>query len=101
MGLFDVFSFKKEATKVLNKDMFVEILKMAREKIIDLAKENFPGAEKKEQLDTTLVEFIRAKVKEGKIGNKLVLWVVEKLVDILPKVTQLVYDFLKEKVENL
>ena len=101
MGLFDVFSFKKEADKVLNKEVFVEVLKMAREKIVALAKEKFPGEEKKRQLDETLILFIRSKVKEGKINNKLVLWVVEKLIDTLPKVTQLVYEFLKERVENL
>lgn len=101
MGLFDVFSFKKEAAKVLNKEVFVEILKLAREKILELAKKNIPGQEKKEMLDEFLVLKIRSKVKEGKITNKYVLWLVEKLIEILPSVTQIVYEFLKEKVENL
>lgn len=101
MGLFDVFSFKKEAAKVLNKDFFVEILKLAREKIIELAKKNIPGRDKKEQLDEFLILRIRSKIKEDKITNKYVLWLVEKLIEILPSVTQIVYEFLKEKIENL
>ena len=101
MGLFDIFSFKKEAAKVLNKDFFVDLLKTAREKIIELAKKNIPGQEKKEQLDEFLTLHVRSKIKEGKITNKYVLWLVEKLIEVLPSITQLVYDFLKEKVENL
>ena len=101
MGLFDVFSFKKEAAKVLNKDFFTEVLKLAREKIIELAKKNMPGQEKKAQLDEFLTIYIHSKVKEYKITNKYVLWLVEKLIEVLPSVTQIVYDLLKEKVENL
>lgn len=101
MGLFDVFSFKKEAGKVLTKEAFAEILELARIKITDLAKANFPGVEKKQQVDVAVVNRIYEKVKEANIKNKLVLWVIDKLIDIVPRVTQLVYDFLKEKVENL
>ena len=101
MGLFDVFSFKKEAAKVLNKGFFVDLLKTAREKIIELAKKNIPGQEKKKQLDEFLTLHIRSKIKEGKITNKYVLWLVERLIEVLPSITQLIYEFLKEKVENL
>ena len=99
--MFEMFSFKKEAAKVLNKETFSEILKMARERIIELAKENIPGEEKKRQLDAVLTAHVYMKVKEAGIKNKWVLWLVDQLVDLLPKVTQLVYEFLKEKIENL
>ena len=101
MGLFDVFSFKKEASKVFTKEAFTEILELARIKIADLAKANFPGEEKKRQVDLVVVARIYEKVEEANIKNKLVLWLIDKLVDLVPRVTQLVYDFLKEKVENL
>ncbi len=101
MGLFDVFSFKKEASKVLTKESFTEILELARIKIAELAKANFPGEEKKKQVDAIVVNRIYDKVKEANIKNKLVLWIVEKLIDLIPRVVQLVYNFLKEKVENL
>lgn len=101
MGLFDAFSFKREAAKVLNKETFVEVLKLAREKILELAKKNIPGQEKKAILDEFLTLKIRSKVKEGKITNKYVLWLIDKIIEILPSVTQIVYELLKEKVENL
>ncbi len=101
MGLFDVFSFKKEASKVFTKEVFTEILELARIKIAELAKANFPGPEKKQQVDIIVVNRIYEKVAEANIKNKLVLWVIDKLIDLVPRVTQLVYDFLKEKVENL
>ena len=101
MGLFDVFSFKKEASKVLTKESFTEVLELARIKIAELAKANFPGEEKKKQVDAIVINRIYDKVKEANIKNKLVLWIVEKLIDLIPRVVQLVYNFLKEKVENL
>ena len=93
MGLFDVFSFKKEASKVFTKEAFTEILELARIKITDLAKANFPGEEKKRQVDLVVVARIYEKVEEANIKNKLVLWLIDKLVDLVPRVTQLVYDF--------
>lgn len=101
MGLFDVFSFKKEATKIFTKEIFVEVLELARIKITDLAKENFPGEEKKRQVDLIVVARIYEKIEELNIKNKLVLWLIDRIIDIIPRLTQLVYDFLKEKVESL
>ena len=66
-----------------------------------MAKANFPGEEKKRQVDLVVVARIYEKVEEANIKNKLVLWLIDKLVDLVPRVTQLIYDFLKEKVENL
>lgn len=101
MGLFDVFSFKKESVKIFNKEVFGEILSDARELIVSFAKENMPGEEKKSNVDSILSSRIMAKVLELNIKNKLVLWLVAQLIGLLPKVTQLIYEFLKEKVNNL
>lgn len=99
MGLFDVFSFKKEGQKVFSKEFFVETLKTIREAIISVAKENIPGADKKNKVDTIVVATIYSRT--AGVKNKYVLWLIDKFVDIIPEITQLVYDFLKEKVENL
>lgn len=101
MGLFDVFSFKKESSKVFNKEVFSEVLEEARELIIAFAKEKMPGEEKKKSVDSILTEKINFKITELNIKNKLVLWLVDQLIGLLPKVTQLIYEFLKEKVNNL
>jgi hypothetical protein len=101
MGLFDAFTFKKESGKVFSKENFKELFQEARSHIIELAKENIPGEEKKRALDTLLTTRVYMKVSELKVKNKIVLWLVDRFVEILPTITQLIYEFLKEKVESL
>lgn len=101
MGLFDVFTFKKESGKVFSKENFKELFQEARSHIIELAKENIPGEEKKRALDTLLTARIYAKVAKLRVKNKIVLWLVDGFIDVLPTITQLIYEFLKEKVESL
>ena len=99
MGLFDVFSFKKEAQKVFTKENFNIVLTTAREAIVSFVDKEILGSEKKKRVDEVVV----AKIIELTINvkNGLVLWLIDRLIDLVPVVTQLVYDFLKEKVENL
>lgn len=99
MGLFDVFSFKKEAQKVFTKENFDTVLKTAREAIVSFVNKDILGEQKKKRVD----EIVIAKIIEltANIKNGLVLWLIDRLIDLIPIVTQLIYDFLKEKVENL
>ena len=99
MSIFDVFSFKKEAAKIFTKENFSSVLDLAKDKIIEQAKEAISGAEKKAIVDA----FIIAKIKEicNNCNNKIVLWVVDQVISAVPSVTQAIYSFLKEKVENL
>ena len=99
MGLFDVFSFKKEAQKVFTKENFNIVLKTAREAIISFVGKEMLGEDKKKRVD----EIVVVKIIEltANVKNGLVLWVIDKIIDLVPTVTQFVYDFLKEKVENL
>lgn len=99
MSIFDAFSFKKEAEKIFTKENFKAILERARAQIIEKAKLSIPGQEKKILVDEAVI----AKLRElcSKCKNKLVLWIIDQIIKIIPTVTQLVYDFLKEKVENL
>ena len=99
MSIFDVFSFKKEATKIFTKENFSAVMKQAREEIIKQIKANIPGQEKKELVDNAVIVKIREFRNTCK--NKLVLWVVDEIIKVIPTVTQLIYDFLKEKIENL
>lgn len=101
MGLFDLFSFKKDGKKVFSKEVFKEVLDGAREKIIEQVKKNIPGEEKKAIVDEYVISLIHKKVKELEVKNSLVLWLVERIVEIIPLITQTIYDFLKEKVESL
>jgi hypothetical protein len=99
MSIFDIFSFKKEAAKVFTAENFKAVLETARVEIIKQAKENIPGPEKKILVDNIVIVKIREFRNSCK--NKLVLWVIDQIIKVIPSVTQLVYNFLKEKVENL
>lgn len=99
MSIFDVFSFKKDAAKVFTKEAFTAVLERARVEIIKQVKNNVPGPEKKRIVDNVVI----LKVREFRSAckNKLVLWVIDEIIKFIPAITQLIYDFLKEKVENL
>lgn len=99
MSIFDVFTFKKEALKVFTAENFKAIMEKAREEIIKKAKENLPGEDKKVLVDNIVI--LKVCEIRGKCNNKLVIWIIDQLLKIIPTVTQLIYNFLKEKVENL
>ena len=56
--------------------------------------------EKKAIVDELVIAKIEI-LKETYPKNKLVLWILDRIIDVIPTVTQLVYEFLKEKIENL
>jgi hypothetical protein len=56
--LFDVFSFKKDGQLVLSEDFFSDLLRTARKAIIEMAKKNIPGIEKKKEVDVVVISFI-------------------------------------------
>lgn len=99
MSIFDVFTFKKEAEKIFTAGNFKAVMEKAREEIIKQINSNILGSAKKELVDNAVI----AKIREFRstCKNKLVLWVIDELIKVIPTVTQLIYNFLKEKVENL
>lgn len=99
MGLFDIFTFKGEAVKIFSKENIIKTLETAKNAIIEQVQNNIPGHEKKEIVDKIVIDFIRSRVNS--CTNKVVLWFVDRLIDIIPSITQLIYDFLKAKIENL
>ena len=101
MGLFDVFTAKKDGKKIFSREVFKEVLEAARDKIIEQVKKNIPGEEKKIIVDNFVIALILKKVKDLEVKNGLILWLVDKVLELIPLVTQLIYEFLKEKVENL
>ena len=99
MGLFDVFTFKKQASEIFSKENVAEVLEKARAAIIEQIKAKYPGPEKMTVVIVTVEELIKRKTSS--CTNKLVLWVVSQVIKVVPTITQLVYNFLKEKVEKL
>lgn len=100
MSIFDVFSFKKEASKVFTKENFAHIMETARTAIIDQAKDTAKkGAAKKFIVDEQVIASINI-LKES-CKNGLIKWLLDRVINVIPTVTQLIYEFLKEKIENL
>ena len=101
MSIFDIFSFRKEFRKIFSKENCEKVLLSIRAKIVELAKASIPGQEKKELLDHHIINIIDVFVLNHGIKNKIILWIIEKVKEFIPSLTQIQYDFLKEKVENL
>ena len=99
MGLFDVFTFKKQASEVFTKENLTEVLDKARATIIEQIKAKCPGPEKMAVVVIKVTDLISRKT--AGCTNKLVLWLVDQLIKVVPTITQIVYNFLKEKIENL
>ena len=99
MSIFDIFTFKKQASSIFTPENVRNLLDTAKEAIISQIQNNFPGAEKKAKVDAKVIYEIQAKT-EG-CTNKLVLWLIGILIKNVPTITQAVYDYLKEKVKNL
>lgn len=99
MSIFDIFTFKKQAEQVFSKENIKSVLGLAREAIIAQVKNNFPGAEKKAKVDAQVI--FKIQTIAGGCSNKLVLWLLALIIKNIPSITQKIYDFLKEKVENL
>ena len=100
MSIFDAFSFKKEGSKVFTKENFTHILKTARLTIIEQSKDiTKKGAEKKAIVDEKVIASIN--ILKDSCKNGLIKWLLERIIDFIPTITQLIYEFLKEKIENL
>lgn len=99
MSVFDVFTFKKEGKKVFSIENFKGILDLAKAEIIKMAKEKIPGIEKKIAVDKIVLERLDG-IKKN-CNNGIIIFILDLVAKAIPTITQAVYDFLKEKVENL
>lgn len=99
MFIFDLFTFKKEAVKIFSRENLSNILSVARSSIIEQVKAKISGAEKKFIVDEKVIAKI--KTLQDSCKNKVLVWLLEQLIILVPTITQHIYDCLKEKVENL
>ena len=99
MGIFDVFTFKKDLGSAFSKENISAIFQIARKEIIEQAKKNIPGPEKKAIVDEIIIHKIESLKFSCK--NSIVLGIIDKVIEVIPLITQLIYEFLKEKVEEL
>jgi len=98
-NIFDLFSVRKESKKIFTRENLLEVLNLAKWYIIDQAKNSLRGAEKKQIVDSAIINIINEKTKDCK--NSILLWIIERIKGFIPTITQYIYDTLKEKVDNL
>lgn len=99
MGIFDIFSFKKDIQRVFSKENVSNLFLAAKEAIIYQVKFSFDGAKKKAAVDKEVIERL-SKLTIG-TKNSLVLWVIGQLEKLVPTITQFIYDALKAKIARL
>lgn len=98
-NIFDLFSIRKESKKIFTRENLLEVLNLAKWYIIDQAKNSLRGTEKKQIVDSAIINIINEKTKDCK--NSILLWIIERIKGFIPTITQYIYDTLKEKVDNL
>lgn len=87
-------SFEKSFSKV-NMKLVLDFMKT---KIIEQAKEELQGSEKKEKVDKAVIDFV---LKNVKSGNPIINAFIGILIDYIPSVSQCVYEYLKKYVDGL
>ena len=94
------FSFKDAFAAVFSAENINEFFSFVRGEIVEyVAKKDLLGEEKKKAVDAKAIEWVELKCK-GK--NGIVDWIVDRvLIPLIPDLTQRVYDFLKEFVQDL
>ena len=99
MGLFDIFTFKKESKKIFTKENFQIVLNCAKEEIIKQVKNKLPGKEKMAIVEKAVISKIWE--LQNSTSNSVIKWLLDLLILVVPVVTQFIYDTLKETVKNL
>ena len=94
------FSFKNAFAVVFSADNINEFFSFVRGEIVDyVAKKDLLGEEKKKAVDAKAIEWVELKCKGE---NGIIDWIVDHiLIPLVPELTQRVYDFLKEFVQDL
>ena len=99
MSIFDLFSFKKKFAEAFSPDNFAALRELAKEKIIELAKEEIEGEEKMDKLVEIIIDFIKDRIHSD---NKLVQWCIDNiLIANIRTILQALYDDLKQRIRGL
>ena len=93
MGLFDIFTFKKESKKIFTKENFQIVLNCAKEEIIKQVKNKLPGKEKMAIVEKAVISKIWE--LQNNTSNSVIKWLLDLLILVVPVVTQFIYDTLK------
>lgn len=96
--LKSIFNFKTKSAETFNKDSLAVLADFIKATIINRIGTELSNAEKKVAVDNAVTNFVRNSFKSD---NVFVQFLIEKLIEAVPLITQIVYDFLKDRIEGL
>ena len=90
--------FKKSLQKAFSEITLETTLDFVKNKIIEQAKTELTGADKKSNVDKAVVGFIKANIiSTSPLANAL----INILIGYVPVLTQCIYEYLKKYVDGL
>lgn len=93
-----IFTFKSNAKKVFNKQNATNLLNYIKNQIIYHVKSELSNESKKANVDAFVINYIR---KTFISKNIIVEFFVNQLIELVPIITQLVFNMLKSRVNGL
>lgn len=85
-------------TKKYSEGLFRQTLELIKNKIIEQAKKELSECDKKNNVDSAVIDFIKSNIKTV---NPLVNALMCVVIDYVPILTQCIYDNLKKYVDGL
>ena len=100
MNIFGIFTLGKNLKEVFSKENIISFFEFIQSKIVEYVEaKDLLGPEKKAKVDEQCISWMKEHFK-GK--NSIIDWIVDHiLAEILPAVTQIIYDCLKRYVLGL
>ena len=94
-----IFKFiEKSVFKTFSKENVFNLFEIIKNKIIEQARYELAGTEKKTNVDNAVIGFIKTNMKTA---NPIVNVLINILVEYIPILTQCIYEYLKKYVDGL
>lgn len=98
MSIFSFLNIKTQAKEILSKSTIKKLFEYSKNKIIEQARTELSGSEKKSNVDKAVIAFIRLNIVSK---NMIIKTLIDVLIDYVPIFTQCIYDYLKKYVDGL
>lgn len=95
----NIATFKQKFTEAFTKDKIEKIVEQIR-KLIEKYEEykSLSGEEKKQRVDEYITDWL---IENWESDNDYVQWIIDRIIDLVPVFTQLVYNLLIAKFVKL
>ena len=84
--------------KIISKENISKVFEYIKSQIVEQAKEQLSGSEKKSNVDKAVVTFIKASFISR---NPLINTLISIVIEYVPVLTQCIYDYLKKYLDTL